>query len=503
MTRILTFTGQIRNKTASKSSGCLVTQQIIAILRPFYRYLCVTSGTAILSTGLLYSSTLQADTPLPATKVPVHAYELDNGLKVLVKQDKRAPIAVVQLWYKVGSSYEHSGITGVSHVLEHMMFKGTEKYPTGEFNRIIGENGAQDNAFTSQDYTVYYQILANDRIEVAMELESDRMRGLTLPAAEFKKELEVVKEERRWRTEDKPNALTREQFMATVFLNSPYGQPVIGWMTDLNQMQVEDLKAWYERWYAPNNATLVVVGDVEPDDIYRLAKKYYGDIKPSVIPALKPRRETPQQGKRHIIVKAPAEVPYVMMGFKTPAMVDLKGTDRDWEPYALEVLGSILDGGSSSRMSREMIRGKEIAASASAWYSGYGRLPNLFMLAGLPAKDVELQVVKEALLEQVERLKTELVTDKELARVKAQVIAGEVYELDDVQHQAILLGSLESVGLGHKTMDDYVAKILAVTPEQIQQVAQKYFVEDRLTIAELDPQPIDPNKPRNEPRFTR
>ncbi|MEZ5448267.1 MAG: pitrilysin family protein [Thiolinea sp.] len=420
-----------------------------------------------------------------------------------MKQDTRAPIAVVQLWYKVGSSYEHSGITGVSHVLEHMMFKGTEKHPTGEFNRIIGENGAQDNAFTSTDYTAYYQVLAADRIEVAMELESDRMRGLTLPPAEFKKEVNVVKEERRWRTEDKPNALTREQFMATAFLNNPYGNPVIGWMTDLDNMQVEDLRGWYQRWYAPNNATLVVVGDVEPEKVHELAKKYYGGIQPSDIDAPKPRQETAQRGLREITVKAPAEVAYIMMGYKTPALVDLMGSEREWEPYALEVLGSILDGGSSSRMSRELIRGKEIAAAAGAWYNGYGRLPNLFTLIGMPAKDVELEVVKAALQEQVERLKTEPVTEQELARVKAQVIAGEVFELDDVQQQATLLGSLESVGLGYTLMDEYVQRILAVTPEQIQQVAQKYFVEDQLTIAELDPQPIDPNKPAFAPRFER
>ncbi|MEZ5453385.1 MAG: pitrilysin family protein [Thiothrix sp.] len=176
-------------------------------------------------------------------KVPVHEYKLDNGLKVLVKQDKRAPIAVVQLWYKVGSSYEQNGLTGVSHVVEHMMFKGTEKHPTGEFNRIIAENGAQDNAFTGQDYTAYYQIIAADRLEVAFELESDRVRNLTLPPAEFKKEVEVVKEERRWRTEDKPTALTREQFEAVAFLNSPYKNPVIGWMPDLDAMKVEDLRA--------------------------------------------------------------------------------------------------------------------------------------------------------------------------------------------------------------------------------------------------------------------
>ncbi|WP_020559408.1 M16 family metallopeptidase [Thiofilum flexile] len=433
---------------------------------------------------------------------PIHEFNLNNGLKILVKQDKRAPVVVSQLWYKVGSSYEHGGITGISHVVEHMMFKGTQKYPTGEFNRIIGENGAEDNAFTGQDYTAYYQVLANDRLAVAMELESDRVRGLTLPPDEFKKELKVVQEERRWRTEDDPNALTYEQFMAAAFVNSPYHNPVIGWMTDLENLQVEDLRAWYERWYAPNNAVLVVVGDVEPAQVLELAKKYYEPLKRSDLLPQKPQTETVQKGLRTIQVKAPAEVPYIMLGYKTPALINSKPEDS-WEPYALEVLASILDGGSSSRLSRELVRGKELVASASAWYNGFGRMPHLFVMNGTPAKDVKIDTVKAELLAQVERLRKEPVSKEELARVKAQVIASEIYERDSIQHQATVLGSLETVGLGYKLMDDYVDKILAITPEQIQQVATKYFIEDQLTIAELLPQPIDRSKPRAAPNFVR
>lgn len=430
----------------------------------------------------------------------VHEFKLENGLKVLVKQDKRAPVVISQLWYKVGSSYEHGGVTGVSHVLEHMMFKGTEKYPTGEFNRIIGENGAQDNAFTGQDYTAYYQVIAADRLEIAMELEADRMRGLTLPEKEFKKELEVVKEERRWRTEDNPNALTREQFMATAFMSSPYHNPVIGWMADLDSMQIGDLKQWYQRWYAPNNATLVVVGDIEPNKVHELAKKYYGDIKPSDIVPPKPQQEAPQRGLRQVTVKAPAKVPYIMMGYKVPS---IKSAPKDWEAYALEVLASVLDGGSSSRMTSELIRGKEVAASASAWYSGFGRMPELFMVTGVPAKDIPLTDLKTALLEQIERMRKEPVSKEELERVKAQVIADEVYERDSIQSLATVYGALETVGLGYQVADEYVDKILAVTAEQVQEVAEKYLKEDQLTIAELDPQPIDPNKSKIVPTFER
>ncbi|MEB4593088.1 pitrilysin family protein [Candidatus Thiothrix sp. Deng01] len=474
MRRILPFAGQNRN-----------TKTILAVAALFAGF---------------FAPFAQAIERLDV-KSPVHEYKLDNGLKILVKQDNRAPIAVVELWYKVGSSYEHDGLTGVSHVVEHMMFKGTQKHPTGEFSRIIAENGAEDNAFTSDDYTAYYQIIAADRLEVAFELESDRVRNLTLPPAEFKKELEVVKEERRWRTEDKPPALTREQFSAVAFLNSPYKNPVIGWPSDLNAMQVEDLRAWYERWYAPNNATLVVVGDVEPDKVYELAKQYYGPLKPTPdIAPPKPQVEVEQKGLRTLVVKAPAELPYLLMGYKTPALINAK---EKWEPYALEVLAGIMDGGNSSRFARELVRGQEIAADASAWYSGYGRMSDLFSLSGTPSKGITVETLKAALLTQVEKLKTEQVSAAELERVKAGVIAGEIYQRDSQQGQAEQLGSLESVGLGYQLADEYVGNILAVTPEQVQAVAKKYLVEDHLTIAELEPQPIDPNKSKFEPHFER
>ena len=432
---------------------------------------------------------------------PIHEYQLDNGLKVLVKQDKRAPIATLYLWYKVGSSYEQEGSTGLSHVLEHMMFKGTEKHPTGEFNRILAENGAQDNAFTSQDYTAYYEVIASDRLEVAMELEADRMRGVLLPPKEFKKELEVVKEERRWRTEDKPTSMTYEQFQAAAFMNSPYRTPVIGWMTDLDNLTVDDARAWYKKWYAPNNATLIVVGDVEPKAVHQLAQKYFASIAKSDIPALKPQTEVPQIGLRSIQVKVPAKVPYFIMGYKTPNLLSAK---QKWEPYALEVLASILDGGSSARLAKELVRKQEIASSIGASYNGYGRLPDLFTFSGVPAKGTSIANLRTAVAVEIKRLQTELVSQEELDRVKAQTISSEVYERDSIQHQATVIGFLESVGLGYELMDDYVKNIAAISAEQIQSVAKKYFVDDRLTVAELIPQAIDPNKAKQvAPQFIR
>lgn len=427
---------------------------------------------------------------------PVHETVLENGMKVLVKQDKRAPIAVIQVWYRVGTSYEHEGITGLSHALEHMMFKGTQKYKSGEFETIMSSIGARNNAFTSQDYTAYYEVLANDKLDVAMEIEADRMRNLTFDPEEFKKEIEVVKEERRWRTDDQPASLTREQFNATAFLNSPYRAPVIGWMVDLEGMKLEDAYAWYKKWYTPNNATLVVVGDVEPEAVVAMAKKHFGKHASNDLPEVKPRTEVKQLGKREITVKLPAKLATLRMGYKTPGMISAKSGDQPaavekWEPYALEVLANILDGGNSARFARHLVRGKELAASASAGYYGYGRLPNLLVISAVPAKDVETATLKQAILQEIEILKTELVSENELERVKAQVIAGEVYERDSIEHIATLLGSLESTGLGHQLMDEFVPEVLAVTAEQVQKVAKKYLLEDQLTLAELIPLPMN------------
>ncbi len=430
---------------------------------------------------------------------PVHETVLENGMKVLVKQDKRAPVAVIQVWYKIGTSYEHEGITGLSHALEHMMFKGTKKHKSGEFEKMVSAIGARNNAFTSQDYTAYYEVLAADKLEAAMEIEADRMRNLVFDPEEFKKEIEVVKEERRWRTDDKPSSSLREQFNAVAFLNSPYRAPVIGWMVDLEGMKLEDAIDWYRKWYTPNNAILVVVGDVDPEKVMAMAKKHFGVHQRNPLPEVKLRTEVKQEGIRNLVLKRPAKLASLRMGFKTPAMITAKnGEVPKWEPYALEVLANILDGGNSARFSKNLVRGKAIAAGAGAGYYGYGRLSNMLVITGTPAKDVETSVLKKALLDEIEILKTEFVSESELKRVKAQVIAGEVFERDSIQHMATLLGSLESVGLGVGYMDEYVPGVLAVTAQQIQDVAKKYLIEDQLTVAELIPLPLDSKQNKKE-----
>ncbi len=426
-----------------------------------------------------------------SSSVKVHERTFKNGLKVLVKEDHRSPVVVSQIWYKVGSSYEPGGITGISHMLEHMMFKGTKKYPAGEFSRIVAENGGNENAFTGRDYTAYFQTMEKSRLEVSFELEADRMRNIQLDATELKKELEVVTEERRMRTDDKPRSKTQEYFMAMAFSNSPYKNPVIGWPSDIANYQVDDLQAWYELWYAPNNATLVIVGDVKADDVFVLAEKYFAGIKTSDIKPVKPQTEIEQHGVRKTTIKLAAKLPYILMGYKVPV---LNTIEDESEAYALEVLAGILDGGSSARLASKLVRGQQIAVSAGAGYSMMSRLPEMFMLDATPAEGKTVFDLEYALKQQVYDIQRELVSEQELQRVKAQVLASAVYERDSNFYQAMQLGMLETVGIGWEKVDEYVEKVNQITAEQVRAVARKYLVEEKLNIAYLEPQPLNQKK---------
>ncbi|VAW53879.1 FIG015547: peptidase, M16 family [hydrothermal vent metagenome] len=431
----------------------------------------------------------------------VYSFTLKNGLKILVKPDHRSPVAVSQIWYKVGGSYEYDGITGVSHALEHMMFKGTKKLKPGEFSEIIAANGGSENAFTGKDYTAYFQRISSDRLELCLEHEADRMRNLQLSDAEFKKEIEVIKEERRSRTDDKPTALTFERFNAAAFINSSYQQPIIGWMEDLDSMELSDLNQWYKTWYAPNNATLVVSGDVDPQQIKIWAQKYFGGFERSKITPPKPRREVVQMGERRITVKLPAKVPFLIMGYKVPTLKTIieKSEDEN-EIYALEVLAGVLDGGNSSRLSQRLIRETEIATSAGAGYNPYSRQQTLFTFSGMPREGHTVAELELAIKKQIAIIQETPPSKQELNRVKAQVIASSVYEKDSSFYQAMQLGTLETVGVGWQKKDDYLKKIQQVTAQQVQAVAKKYLQDDSLTVAVLDPQPIDTSKPRKSHR---
>ncbi|MGB9670296.1 MAG: M16 family metallopeptidase [Halothiobacillaceae bacterium] len=414
---------------------------------------------------------------------------LPNGLRILVQPDHRAPVVTSQVWYKVGSSDEPGGLTGISHVLEHMMFKGTAKVPAGKFSEIIAAHGGQENAFTSRDYTAYFQTLAKEHLEVALKLEVDRMRNLLLREEDFVKEVEVVKEERRMRTEDDPNARLYEQFQAMAWLNGGYHHPIIGWMDDLERLRVEDLRSWYRAHYAPNNATLVVVGDVTPGEVKRLALKHFGPLKPSTLAPRERRQALEQAGERRMVLRAPARLPALLMGYRVPVLLD---DVPAWEVYALEVLAGVLDGGQSARLQQRLVRESRLAGEVSVGYDADSRLHDLFQISAVPSEGVSVGQLEQALRQEVARLREEPVSAEELARVKAQVIAAEVYGRDSVFYQAMRLGAYETVGLGYRRLNELVSGIEAVTDEQVQAVARKYLIDDRLTVGVLDPLPLEP-----------
>lgn len=416
-----------------------------------------------------------------------HEFTLDNGLKVVVREDHRAPVIVSQLWYKVGSSFEAPSSTGLSHALEHMMFKGSSKAGAGEASQILSNLGVQENAFTSDDVTVYYQVLAKDRLPVALELEADRMATLKIPADEFAKEIEVIKEERRLRTDDNPNALAYERFRSLAYPASGYHNPPIGWRADLDRMSVEDLRAWYHRWYAPNNAVLVLVGDITLDEAKKQANQWFGHIprQPDII-GKKPL-ELANPGDRKLNIHVKAQLPTLLMGFNVPS---LSTAENKRDAYTLELIAALLDGGDSARLTTELELKQELVTGAGAGYSAVTRGDTLFIFNALPntQKGKSIADVEKGIWQLLDQLKTTKPTKEELDRVKAQLIASLVYSRDSISSQAMMIGTLEAVDLPWQLYDKELEEIEAVTPEDIQRVAKKYFTRDRLTTAYVLPE---------------
>ncbi|HEY4370706.1 MAG TPA: pitrilysin family protein [Burkholderiales bacterium] len=450
-------------------------------------------GVALLAAG----PALAAPAPAPAAPIASAAagdtYEttLANGLKVIVKEDHRAPTIAHMVWYRAGSMDEFNGTTGVAHILEHMMFKGTKTVPPGEFSNRVAAAGGRENAFTNRDFTAYFQQIHKSRLELVMKLESDRMANLNLTDAEFAKEIKVVMEERRWRTDDQPRALLYEQEQAAAYMANPYHHPVIGWMRDLETMTGADARKWYNTWYAPNNAVLIVIGDVKAADVVALAKKYYGGIKAKTLPERKPQDEPAQQGIRRINVKAPAELPYLIMGWQVPKLANV---EADTDPYALEVLAAILDGYDGARITKDLIRDQRVAHEAGAGYDSTARGPTMFSLEGVPADGKTVNDLEAALRSEVQKVADQGVTEAELKRVKAQVVAAQVYKRDSIFGQAMEIAQYEMAGISHKKIPLILDKLKAVTAEQVQAVAKKYFGDDTLTVATLTPLPITEKK---------
>ncbi|BCG22321.1 peptidase M16 [Pseudomonas tohonis] len=437
--------------------------------------------------GLLFGALCLPIAAHAAESQPTHEYTLENGLKIVVREDHRAPVVVSQLWYKVGSSYETPGQSGLSHALEHMMFKGSRKLGPGEASLVLRDLGAEENAFTSDDYTAYYQVLARDRLSVAFELEADRMASLRLPPEEFEREIEVIKEERRLRTDDRPTAKAFERFKAMAYPASGYHTPTIGWMADLDRMKVEELRHWYESWYVPNNATLVVVGDVKGEEVKALAQRWFGGIPGRAVPPSKKPLELAAPGERRIVLHVKTQLPSLIMGFNVPGLATAK---EPRQVHALRLISALLDGGYSARLPSRLERGEELVSGASANYDGYPRGDSLFMLSATPnvQKGKTLEQTEAGLWKELEDLKNNPPSDEELKRVRAQVIAGLVYERDSITSQATTIGQLETVGLSWKLMDQDLAALEAVTPADIQAAAKTFFTRDRLSVAHVLPE---------------
>jgi len=416
-----------------------------------------------------------------------HEFNLSNGLKLIVREDHRAPTVAHMVWYRAGSIDETNGRTGVAHVLEHMMFKGTKKVKSGDFSRLVAAVGGRENAFTSRDYTAYFQQVEKSKLEEVMKLEADRMSNLSFDDTEFDKEIQVIMEERRLRTEDNPSSLLNEALMATAFMSSPYRYPVIGWMNDLMNMKAVDARDWYRSWYAPNNATVVITGDVDPQNMLRLVQQYYGVIPSHELPVRKPQIEPPQRGIKQVEVKAPADSAQIAMAWKVPRLEP--GKLDDPEPYALELLTAVLDGYDNARLNRVLVKQEKVVNDVGVGYDMISRGPELFLINATMAKGKTVAQAQASIRKALEELKQKGILESELKRIKVRILSNQIYKRDSIFGQAMEIGSNEMAGFSWKDIDYMLEKMQTITPAQVQAVAKKYLVDEGLTIATLDPQP--------------
>jgi zinc protease len=406
---------------------------------------------------------------------------LSNGLKVILLENHKAPLVTFQVWYRVGSRNEPWRRTGISHMLEHMMFKGTEKVGAEAFSRIIQENGGNDNAFTSHDYTAYFENLSSDRVQIAIDLESDRMQHLVLREEDFRTERMVVMEERRLRTEDNPGAVLYEQFEAAAYQIQPYHWPIIGWMEDLTRLTLDELKSYYREYYNPVNAFVVVVGDFKKEELLSRIEKAFGAYPKGNPPNQEVPLESPQLGERRIYVKKEAQLPSLLIGYHVPNW-------RDPDSYVLDVIATLLAGGKSSRLYESLVRNQRLVLSADADYSLLSKDPGLFYLSADPLPGKETTDVERALDQELEKLQKEKVTERELEKVRNQMEASFIYSQDSIFAQAMLLARYE-IAESWRLIDNYLPSIRKVTADDVQRVANRYLVPDNRTVGILIPLP--------------
>ncbi len=412
---------------------------------------------------------------------------LDNGLKMLLLEDHKAPVTVVQVWYRVGSRNETPGVTGLSHMLEHMMFKGTKAHGPEEYSKIISRNGGNENAFTSDDMTTYFATLASDRAAVEVDLEADRMRGIELSKDNFEPERQVVMEERRMRTDNNPIAFLLETLNAATFLEHPYRQPTIGWAKDIEGWTLEDLQHHYDTYYQPNNAVFVAVGDFDAKALGDLVAGKFGSIPRGPEPPKMRTTEPPPRGAKRITVEKPAKLPFVAMQYHAP---NLHHADSP----ALEMLAGVLSNGKSSRFYRDLVHRDRLALEADASYDRTSIDDKTFTIGGQPQPGVPIEKLEAALIAQLEAIRKTPPSKEELDRVRAQMESGFVFAQDSMFYRGMLLGTYEMAG-GWRQIDDYLPSLAKVTPEDVQRVAREYLKPENRTTGVLVPLPIDASAP--------
>lgn len=405
------------------------------------------------------------------------AFTLDNGLDVVVIPDRRVPVATHMVWYRNGSADDPIGQSGIAHFLEHLMFKGTEKHPAGEFSKVVSGLGGQENAFTSFDYTAYFQRVARENLKVMMEFESDRMTNLLLEESVIAPERDVVLEERRMRVETDPAAQLSEAMAASLFVHHPYGIPIIGWMHEIETLNREHALDYYRRFYTPENAILVVAGDVSEDEVRRLADDTYGRIAPQGKRPVRIRPREPEPvAARHITVADPkVEQPTMQRLYLVPSC--RTATQRDC--YALELLAEVIGGGPTSYLYRKLVMERGIAVNAGAWYMSSAMEDTRFCVYAVPAEGVSLQALEEAVDQVLKTIPSEALDSDSIERAKTRLVAETIYSTDSQSSLARIYGSALAIGETIEEVRRWPQEIETVLKEDLASAAERYLVSRR------------------------
>jgi zinc protease len=462
----------------------LMLSRGLLLVQPYLRTALAASLVILMLSFSTYYSEAQA-TPV-ATE-----FELENGMKVVVVEDHRAPVVTHMVWYRTGAADEPPGVSGIAHFLEHLMFKSTDKIPNGEFSKIVSRLGGQDNAFTGQDVTAYYQRVAKDRLPIVMEMEADRMVNLRLDEKEVLTERNVILEERRSRTDNNPSALLDEQMSAMLYLSHPYGKPVIGWEHEMSRLTREDALTFYKRFYAPNNAILIVSGDVTPDEVKPLAEATFGKIPSNPGVKMQPRpQEPPHLAARRVELKDPrAGKPSIHRNYLAPAYLSAQPEEAE----ALDLLLKVLASGATSRIYKRLVIEDKVASSSGGWYSGSARDSGKISLYAVPVDGVGLDKVEAALDRVVAEVRAGGITAPELERAKKAYLAEYIYESDNQVTLARRYGWSLTVGRTVKDIEEWPDRIAKVSLDDVAKVAAKYLDIRRSVTGTL--LPMSPDAP--------